>query len=173
MLDDIGSLPQMYPFPQRVAWVDDDGCRRGPCDDKAHYFPLIVLHISWSFVFLATQSFLSKYHENFWAFFLLCVKQFRIEKSVDCVMLSWVWVFFPLFRIYALSTKSSQYAMETDYGNSFLRKPSHQEFAPVTSVPRVDRAVIQKRADIATCAYVSGDAGMWQCTLWFDDRRIY
>lgn len=88
----------------------------------------------------------------------LCVE----KKNILSVMLSWCWVFFPSFPIYAFVTKPSLYATETIHGKSLPSGPSHQELALITSVPRVDRAVIQKRANVATCAYVSGNAGTRQ-----------
>lgn len=74
-------------------------------------------------------------------------------------MISLIWVFFLSFLIYAFVIKPGQYPTETINGNFLPSGSTQQELALITSAPRVDGAAIQERADIATCAYISGNAG--------------
>ena len=83
---------------------------------------------------------------------------------VNSVMLLWGLVFFLSFQIHAFVIKPSQYAIETVNGNFLPTRSINQELALITSAPWIDRAAVQERADIATCAYVSGNLGMWQCS---------
>lgn len=69
-----------------------------------------------------------------------------------------IWISSWSFGICVLMIKPSLCAIETFKGH-LPSKLAQQQLPQITSPPKVDGAALQKRADIATCAYVSGNVG--------------
>lgn len=117
---------------------------------------IIPLSLSFRMTALSKYTYTQKSTVEF---FFLSSNTFALKKSVSSVMVLWVWVFFLSSQMCAFVTKASECTTETIHGNPFPSGPTHQELALITPVPRIEHVAIQKRADIATCAYISGNAG--------------
>jgi hypothetical protein len=83
----------------------------------------------------------------------------ELNSTTNSVMILRIWIFLLSPQLYALVTKSSQYATKSMYKTPLTTGPVHQEPPSITTAPDIDAAGIRARADIVTCAYVSGNPG--------------
>ena len=71
----------------------------------------------------------------------------------------WIWILLWCFHIYASVRSPGQHATQTTQRHFLPSEPTRQQLAQITLPPKANGATIQPRADIPTCAYVSGDTG--------------
>lgn len=80
-------------------------------------------------------------------------------------MISYLYVYVFPIQVVAFITGSGPYATETisEASSAVVSASVNQLLSLITPAPKVDAAAIRERAELATCAYVRGNAGKRHC----------